>query len=179
MVFYVSLLLMVNGTFFLAPRLRLRKSFPEYYNSSLLELIYSICLCFPIWGSFSKLPHFCYLPQTVEPEGRKSMKMTRLSFLFSRNHIHIWLKVQKKNEMSRLLTSVPQEKILAVCQNHPGTFPDQFSTKQCIKQTHQAAWKYCITARAGKGEELKGGFGNSRMQIDCTFLKPPLFPSAW
>ena len=83
--------------------------------------------------------------------------------------------------MSLLLTSVPEEKILAMCQNVPGTFPDQVYTtaKQCIKQPHQAAWKYHVTAKAGEGRELKGGFGNVRIQIDCTVLKPPLFLSAW
>lgn len=42
-------------------------------------------------------------------------------------------------EMKCLLTSVLQEKILTVCQIHPGTFPDQVYTtaKQCIKQPHQ------------------------------------------
>lgn len=146
------------------------------YYSLYIQNVY----CFPIL-SFSKLLHFCYLPQTVEPEGKKSVKMTRLSLLFSWNHIHIWLNVQKKNEMSLLLTSVPREKILAVSQNHPGTFPDQVYTtaKQCIKQPHQAAWKYRIIARAGEGRELKDGFRNVRIQIDCTVLRPPLFLSAW
>lgn len=110
------------------------------YYSLYIQNVY----CFPIW-SFSKLLHFCYLPQTVEPEGKKSVKMTRLSFLFSWNHIHIWLNVQKKNEMSLLLTSVPREKILAVSQNHPGTFPDQVyttATSSCLEVPY-----YCKSRR--------------------------------
>lgn len=34
----------MNDTFFHVPRPEFRKSFPEYYNSSLLDLIYSKCL---------------------------------------------------------------------------------------------------------------------------------------
>lgn len=101
-----------------------QKSFPEYYNSSLLELIYSKCLMLSNLKFFSKCPRFCCLLQSGEHEGRKSVKLTRPTFLFLWNHIHIWLQVQR-NEMSLLLTSVLQEKILAVCQIHPGTFPDQ------------------------------------------------------
>lgn len=41
---HVSWFLIVNDTFFLVSRPGFRKSFPEYYNSSLLELIYSKCL---------------------------------------------------------------------------------------------------------------------------------------
>lgn len=40
----VSWFLVVNDTFFLMSRPGFRKSFPEYYNSSLLELTYSKCL---------------------------------------------------------------------------------------------------------------------------------------
>lgn len=67
-----------------------------------------------------------------------------------------------------------------MCQIRAGTFPNQiYSTaKQCLKQPHQAAWKYPITAKAGEGRELRDGFGDIRIQIDYTVLKPPLFQSA-
>lgn len=40
----LSWFLIVNDIFFLVSRPEFRKSFPEYYNKSLLELIYSKCL---------------------------------------------------------------------------------------------------------------------------------------
>lgn len=130
---------------------------------------------FSVLNNFLKCSHFFYLLQNVEPERQKLVGISAF-FLLVEPHSH-FNREEKKDEISLLLTSVPWEKILAMCQNRTGSFPS-LSAKQWVKQPHQMACKYCSTTGAGQGTGLKGGSRNVRIQMDCTVLKLHLFLSA-
>lgn len=165
----------MNDTFFHVSRPDFRKSFPEYYNSSLLELIYSKCLMLSNLKLF-KMPTFLLFASDWGAWREEICEADKTEFfLFVESHSHLAAGTKKWNVSS--LNFCSSGKNLGCVPNWPWHIPRR-GLYYCWVMCKAATPSTPSLQKQEKERNWEMDLETSEFRLN-TVLKPLLFQSAW